>query len=211
MIPKKTNESLPEAIILQIAVLAGISSPTQIEQFKLHLKTTVAYFSEHAGSLRIAPSGRVTATASDRKTTRAIFKLTRELERQLANASLWVRWLLAEKYFPNSPSPKSLEDMEAAVGSLHKTARSAVALLSATKGGNYLRNAFFLTLRKDAEACGGDLTTGVSRRNRTSTLKSAIDLMMPYLPKQLGAAVSVDTLERVLKAHPERVRKNSKR
>jgi hypothetical protein len=73
MIPKKTNEPLPEAIILQIAVLAGISSPAQIEQFKLHLKTTVAYFSEHAGSLRIAPSGRVTATASDRKTTRAIF------------------------------------------------------------------------------------------------------------------------------------------
>jgi hypothetical protein len=210
MIPKKTNEPLPEAIILQIAVLAGISSPAQIKQFKLHLKTTVAYFSEHAGSLRIAPSGRVTATASDRKTTRAIFKLSRELERQLANASLWVRWLLAEKYFPNSPSPKSLEGMEAAVGGLHKMARSAVALLSAPKGGNYLRNAFFLTLHKDAEACGGDLTAS-NRRNRTSTLKSAIDLLMPYLPKQLGAAVSVDTLERVLKAHRERVRKNSKR
>lgn len=96
------------------------------------------------------------------------------------------------------------------MGGLHKMARSAVALLSATKGGNYLRNAFFLTLRKDAEACGGDLTAS-NRRNRTSTLKSAIDLLMPYLPKQLGAAVSVDTLERVLKAHPERVRKNSKR
>jgi hypothetical protein len=210
MIPKKTNEPLPEAIILQIAVLAGISSPAQIELFELHLKTTVAYFSEHAGSLHIGSSGRVGATPSDRKTARAILKCSRELERLLANASLWVRWLLAEKYFPNSPSPKSFEDIEAAVGSLHNMSRAGVVLLSLTKGGNALRDEFFRKLCKDAAACGGDLTTS-SRRKGTSTLKSAIDLIMPYLPKQLGAAVSVDTLERVLKAHPERVRKNSKR
>jgi hypothetical protein len=185
---KKNSKPLPEDVIHQIAVLAQIPSPQQILQFERALKSTVATFSNHASGLR---PGLLT---SDGKTARNIFTLSKKLDNQLASASPRLRHLLMPPWLPNKTAPPTLEDLTAAVATLCEMSRFAVTVrtFKAKLSAGFIRRVY-----QNAEECGGHLTRSKAMHGK---LRQVLDLLRPYLPKEIETAVSSDTIWRATRA-----------
>jgi hypothetical protein len=185
----QNSKPLPDDVIHQIAVLAKIPSPRQILQFETLLNATVATLSGQASGLR---PGQLTA---DRRIARDIFKFSRELDNRLSRASPRLRLLLTPPWFPGKPVPRSLDELTSAVTNLHDMSLFALNVGAGSK--KALRAAFIQLVCQDAERCGGHLTRSKAMHG---TLRHALDLLRPYLPKEMETDVSSDTVWRATRA-----------
>jgi hypothetical protein len=179
---RSNSKPIPTTIIHQIAVLAKIQSPGQIIAFEKLLKVTLTVFCAHAHGLR--------TETPDRKLAKDIFKFANELSDRLAVAGPRLRHLLTSPRFPDKPAPRSLDDLTSAVTTLREMSRFAVMIPAHKQG---LTAAFIRGVYEDAELCGGHFTGSKAMHG---TLKSALDLLRPYLPKEIETDVSPDTVFR---------------
>jgi hypothetical protein len=160
VLPRRREDEQPslEAVVDQIAVLAGIDSPAGIFGLKKHLRQTIEHFSVVISGAQRGPSSKTTATAADRKLAREIYDHSRALENRLKSATPYLRQLLTPPWFPGGPTPRTVEEIAAAVVDLRRMSSHVSGILSLVGRQHWrskVRDAFYCVFFDTVELCGG--------------------------------------------------------